>query len=100
MTPVDRPPCGHHGGIREILDDHEARLREKRDRLLRLEMEARHMRETMEALLAQTREIKASVDALTSTRTYILGGVAVIGVIYGLLVAHGPALLRMLGVGG
>lgn len=97
MTPADRPPCGHHDSIRDILDDHEERLRDKRDRIIKLELEGQHMRETLDLLVEQTKEIKTSVDALASWKTYVLGGAAVVGVIYGLIVAHGPALMRLIG---
>jgi uncharacterized protein YlxW (UPF0749 family) len=74
------------------------RLRSERDTVLKLEMEVRHMQETLDDLLKQLREIRAAVDSLASARTYVMGGLAVLGVIYGLVAAHGAALLRALGL--
>lgn len=96
MSPAE---CPHHTSIVSRLEDHEMRLRAERDAVLKLEMEVHHMQETLDALLEQMREIRAAVDSLASTRTYVMGGLAVLGVIYGLAAAHGAALLRALGLG-
>lgn len=93
------PGCPHHPTMKEIVDDHEERLRLKNSRLSAVEGEVRMMGEKLDSLLQQTKDLKASVDALTSTRTYVLGGMAVLGVIYGLLVAHGAALIRLISGG-
>lgn len=87
--------CGHHASVREILDDHESRLRDNRDRILKLEMEAVRMNEKLDLVVRQNAEIKASVDGLNSARTYVLGAIAALGLIWGLA---GPALLKMMGV--
>jgi hypothetical protein len=98
VTAGDRP-CAGHDTIKNILGDHEDRLREKRDRIIALEMEVKHMKEGLDLIVVQNKEIKAGLDSLASTKTYIMGGLALLGVIYGLAVAHGPTILRLLGGG-
>lgn len=97
---AERPPCGHHDSIREILDDHESRLREKRDRILALEMEAKHMREKLDLLVQQNDQIKAGVDSLKQWQLYLMGGAGAVAVIYSLLSAHWSTIVRVIGGGG
>ncbi len=93
-------PCPHHEGIREILDDHEQRLRVKRDRVLKLESEAGHMSEKMDAIIRQNEAIKTSLDSLRAWQLYLMGGAGAIALVYSLVSAHWTAIARIFGTGG
>ena len=57
------------------------------------------MNEKMDLIIIQGKKTQEAIESLSSWRTYLLGGVAAVGLIYGLAVAHGPALLRLVGAG-
>jgi hypothetical protein len=93
-------PCPHHDGIREILDDHEARLRTKSDRIMRLELEAGHMSEKMDAIIKQNEAIKTSLDSLRAWQLYLMGAAGTIALAYSLVSAHWGTISKLIGAGG
>ena len=89
--------CNQHDGVCEILDDHEKRLRAKRDRMLKLELEANHMSEKMDQLIKQNEAIQASLNGLRTWQIYLMGAAGTVAVIYSVVVAHWPAIVRLFG---
>ena len=93
-------PCAHHEGICEILDDHEQRLRQKRDRIMKLEMKGEAMSEKMDTIMKQNADIGAKLDGLRSWQLYLMGGAGAVAVIYSLVTAHWGAISKLIGAGG
>ena len=91
--------CPYHDKHEAQLDDHEERLRDKRDRILKLELEASHMRNTMQTIVSQNKEIKEALDGLRAWQLYLMGGVGAVGVVYSLLSSHWSSIVRIFGGG-
>jgi hypothetical protein len=60
------------------LDDHEERLRSKRDRILSLEKDVEKMNEKMDLMVVSQRETRAAVDSL---KVWQIGTMSVLGVV-------------------
>lgn len=71
-------PCPHHERVIETLDDHETRLRGKRDRLLTVELEVEGMNKKMDLLVVSQQKTQDSVDSLKYWQTGIMGGFALL----------------------
>lgn len=91
--------CPYHEKHEIQLNDHEERLRQKRDRILKLEMEAYYMKTAMETVVTQNKEIKAMLDGLRSWQLYLMGGAGAIAVVYSLLSTHWGSIVRIFGGG-
>jgi len=57
-------PCPTHSGIKEALDDHEERLRQKATRLTILELEVRTMKENADRMDAAVEKMAEAVADL------------------------------------
>jgi hypothetical protein len=85
--------------MKEAMDDHEDRLREKNRRLTVLEQEAKHMGEKLDNITKTMAEVKASLDSLKQWQLYLMGGAGALAVVYSLLSAHWSTIVRVLGGG-
>ena len=96
---ADQRQCAGHETIKAILGDHEDRLREKRDRILKLEMEAKHMQEKLDLVVRQNSDIKTSLDALRTWQIYLMGGCGAVALVYSLVSGNWAGIVRLIGGG-
>jgi len=91
--------CPNHETVQDRLESHEQRLRDKRDRILKLELEAAHMREQMDLIVRQGAEIKTSLDSLKQWQLYLMGGAGALAVAYSVVSSHWQTIVRIFGGG-
>lgn len=84
------PPCPHHQGIVEVLDDHEARLREKTNQCILLIQKGDVMEERMKTVEAKVYSplVVVAVIGLIGTCATVAGSVLSI-ILTATLKAHG-----------
>lgn len=82
--------CRHH-------DEIEERLREKRDRITRLEMEVGHMKEKLDLIVIGQDKILQTVTGIKSWQTYLMGAAGVIAILYSVVTAHWGTITRIFG---
>lgn len=82
--------CRHHDAIEE-------RLREKRDRLTKLEMEAEHMKEKLDLIVIGQEKVIETVNAMKSWQTWLMGACGAVALIYSVVSAHWAGIVRVFG---
>jgi hypothetical protein len=80
--------CPHHDTVDGRLDDHEERLRSKRDRILSLEKDVENMNEKLDLIVIGQREAKEAIQKSDQWQGKIM---AIFGTIM-FLVQVGPVI--------
>ena len=70
--------CPHHDTVKQSLEDHEDRLRAKRDRILSVEKDVEAMSEKMDLMLTSQKETKDAIHASDIWQTKVMTVFAVV----------------------
>ena len=70
--------CPHHQTVTDTLNDHEDRLRSKRDRILSLEKDVENMNEKLDLIVTSQKETRDAIHASDIWQTRVMTVFAVV----------------------